>query len=73
MQTTRTEHMPRAWFAVAFAVLAAFAPPAVAQSYPQKPIHLIVPFPPGGIADVLSRIIGTRLTEAWGQPVLIEN
>src|SRR5206468_4137324 len=45
----------------------------VAQAYPQKPIRYIVPFPAGGIADVFARIIGGRIAESWGQPVLVEN
>ena len=49
--------------------------PALAQaaSYPNKPIRIIVPFPVGGIADTFSRTIGIKLTEVWGQPVVIEN
>ena len=46
---------------------------AAAQNYPSKPIRIIVPFPVGGIADIYSRLIGNRWTEAWGQPVVIEN
>lgn len=59
----------------ALAVLAALAlvgTSAVAQSYPQKPIRAIVPFTAGAI-DTMSRTIGAKFTEKWGQPVVIEN
>jgi len=65
---------------VALALLAfAAATPAQAQSdadaknYPNRAIKIIVPFPAGGPSDVLARMIGQKMTEAWGQPVLIEN
>jgi tripartite-type tricarboxylate transporter receptor subunit TctC len=58
---------------ILYALLLA-APAALAQqSYPQKPIRYVVPFPAGGIADVFARIIGGRLSQAWGQPVVVEN
>lgn len=44
-----------------------------AQAYPAKPIRMIVPFAPGGPNDVIGRIVGQKLTETWGQPVIIEN
>jgi len=44
-----------------------------AQSYPNRPIRLIVPYAAGGTSDILARQIGPKLTEAWGQPVVIEN
>ena len=46
---------------------------ASAQSYPSKPIRIIVPFPAGGTSDILTRLIGAKLTEAWGQQVLPDN
>ena len=44
-----------------------------AASYPAKPIRIIVPFPAGGTTDLLARMLGQRMTTAWGQPVLVEN
>ena len=46
---------------------------AQAQDYPNKPIHFIVPYPPGGGTDIMARAIGQKLTEAWGQSVIVEN
>jgi len=46
---------------------------AQVPTYPDKPIRIVVPFPAGGIADTFGREIGRKLTEAWGQPVLIDN
>ncbi len=46
---------------------------AQAQAYPNKPIRVIVPFPPGGSTDFLARIVGQKLTAAWGQQVIIDN
>jgi tripartite-type tricarboxylate transporter receptor subunit TctC len=53
--------------------LSALASQALAQTYPAKPIRIIVPFPAGGTSDILTRLIGAKLTESWGQPVLADN
>jgi tripartite-type tricarboxylate transporter receptor subunit TctC len=47
--------------------------PAFAQTYPSKPVKLIVTYPPGGSSDLMARILGQKLSEAWGQPVVIES
>src|SRR5688572_24111270 len=56
------------------AFLFALAVPVFAQErFPDKPVRFIVPFPPGGGTDSLARILGVKLSEAWGQQVIIEN
>lgn len=47
--------------------------PASAQTYPTKPIHIVVPLPPGGSNDVLARIVAQKMSESFGQPVIVEN
>ena len=44
-----------------------------AANYPSKPIKIVVPFPAGGTSDVLARLFGQKMTESWGQPVVVEN
>ena len=46
---------------------------AFAQGYPTKPVRLIVTYPPGGSSDLMSRVYGAKLSEAWGQPVIVES
>jgi tripartite-type tricarboxylate transporter receptor subunit TctC len=55
------------------AALTVLALPVAAQTYPAKPIKIVVPFPAGGTSDVLARLIGQKMTENWGQPVVVEN
>ncbi|WP_234194502.1 Bug family tripartite tricarboxylate transporter substrate binding protein [Pseudacidovorax sp. NFM-22] len=67
----------RAGLALVTALAAgALLAPALGQAqaaYPNKPIHIVVPFPPGGSTDVLARRIGDKLASAWGQPVVVDN
>jgi len=61
-------------FKAAFLLSFALCPLWVmSQTWPNKPVKLIVPFPPGGMADVVSRILGQHLSETWGQQVVVEN
>ncbi len=68
--------MLRPWKSIALAFVAvAFAAPAIAQSgaYPNRPIKMIVPFPPGGGADLTARVVAQKMSESMGQPVVVEN
>jgi tripartite-type tricarboxylate transporter receptor subunit TctC len=67
------QEVSMAWIASVIALVVFCAAPAQAQNYPAKPIHILVPYAPGGITDIASRIVGAKLTEAWGQQVLVEN
>jgi tripartite-type tricarboxylate transporter receptor subunit TctC len=58
--------------ALAVAVVIA-AVPVHAQNYPSAGVKLIVPVPAGGLTDTMARIVAQRLTEMWGQPVVVDN
>lgn len=59
--------------AILSAALMGLAAPAFAQTFPSKPLRFIVPFPPGGGTDLVARLIGKKLSESWGYPVVIDN
>ena len=64
----------RIFFALVFcATCVVDTPPALSEDYPGKPIRIIVPYPPGGFNDTLARTLGQKLTEKWGQSVIVDN
>jgi tripartite-type tricarboxylate transporter receptor subunit TctC len=63
----------RALKLVMFLALCSAAAGVLAQPYPSKPIHIVVGFPPGGGNDIIARLIGAKMQDAWGQPVVIDN
>ena len=68
--------LPRRQFlhlAAGAAALTAVSRIASAQAYPTRPVRVVVPFPAGGPADVLARLMGQRLSERLGQPFIVEN
>lgn len=66
--------LPLFFLAVLTSLLGLLPSGAIAQAdYPNKPIKIVVPFPAGGTSDVLARMLGVKLTEAWGQPVVVDN
>jgi tripartite-type tricarboxylate transporter receptor subunit TctC len=65
----------RGWYrmAVVAALMAAAASAASAQSFPSRPVHILVPYPAGGGVDVLTRTLGDVVSKQWGQSVVVEN
>lgn len=63
----------RAALAACAAILAASPAVSFAQNFPAKPVRLVVTYPPGGSSDLMARIMGQKLNELWGQPVVIES
>jgi tripartite-type tricarboxylate transporter receptor subunit TctC len=70
MKFTKIQGFPRLLLSLAAVLLVL---PAVAQSFPNKPIRLIVPYPPGGTVDILARSLGDAMGPQIGQPIIIEN
>ena len=64
-----------AWLALVLFTVAVIAPVHAqdAQSFPNRPVKIVVPFPAGGPTDINARILGQKLSETWGQGVVIEN
>src|SRR5262249_17994807 len=75
--TSMAEQLARGWrtlaLAVATAVLSAWLPAAAEEPYPSQTSKFVVAFPAGGPTDAMARILGQRLSETWGQGVVIEN
>ena len=70
--------MKRVLFGFAALILAAVAGPAAraatpAESFPSRPIRYIVPFPPGGVTDMMARVIAQKASEAWKQAIVVDN
>src|SRR6185437_8636399 len=69
----RRAAMRRVRLLVVAAFALGFVAAALAQSYPSRPIKVIVPFPPGDAVDILSRLIGPKVSDRLGQPMVVEN
>lgn len=65
--------LPRAAFLAALLLASPLATVQAQDSYPTRPVRIIVPFAAGGVADLLPRAVGDKLTQQWGQPVIVEN
>src|SRR5438128_9096440 len=60
-------------FAVIYALVWSWASIALGQGYPNKPVHVVVPFTAGSATDILARTYGQKLSEMWSQPVVVDN
>ncbi len=65
--------LPAFAFAIAAVLTTCLSAPSIAQTYPQRPIHMYVPYPAGGPNDVIARLVGLKLAESMGQQFVIEN
>ncbi|WP_375304521.1 tripartite tricarboxylate transporter substrate binding protein [Bradyrhizobium sp. A11] len=70
---TSSRHVLFAFAAIAFLVQSVAVSGASAQNYPDRRLTFVVPYPAGGAADAIGRLLATRLSEAWKQPVVVEN
>ncbi len=63
------------WLAAAVGIAAGWPAPAIAQAprYPAKSIRLVNPYAPGGVVDIVGRVVAQKLNESWGQPVIVDN
>ena len=63
----------RSWIATVAAVMLASAGGTGAIAFPDRPVHIYVPYPPGGGVDILTRTLGDVVSKQWGQPVVVDN
>ncbi|QKD42250.1 tripartite tricarboxylate transporter substrate binding protein [Alicycliphilus denitrificans] len=73
MAITRRKTLARCLPLIALAAVCGMGGAQAQDSYPSKPIRLVVPYPAGGGTDIIARLIGTQLSQRWGQPVVVEN
>jgi len=73
MQTAFSRLCPALKWIAFCLVLVAFSSVHAQQNWPNRPIRVLVPYPPGGSTDILSRLLGQKLSESLRQPVVIEN
>ena len=73
MSTRPVRHAQRMTIVALLAAAEFWVTAAAAQTYPVRPIHIVVPYPAGGITDVIARALAQRLTEAWKEQVVVEN
>ena len=63
----------RAGLALGLALLATATAPVRAQTYPERAVRIISPYPPGGSVDLMARVLAAKLAEVWGSSVIVEN
>jgi len=61
------------WIALAALAFVIAGPSHAQDPYPSRPVHIVVPFPAAGVADLLARVVARRLSDKWGQPVIVDN